>query len=82
MANLNLGQDVANKRERNRQLLIIWPNLAVKMCRYGSLINIYPSGTHLNHSPENVEKFFVFSLPQSWETNRKVCCSSLHDALA
>ena len=26
MANLNLGQDVANKRE-NRQLLRMWPNL-------------------------------------------------------
>ena len=27
MANLNLGQDVAIKREKDRQLLIKWPNL-------------------------------------------------------
>ena len=31
MADLNLGQDVANKRERDS-------------CRYGSLITINPSG--------------------------------------
>ena len=49
MANLKLGQDVANKREKKytdahiaAKFYPLW--LAVKMRRYGSLINIYPSG--------------------------------------
>ena len=49
---LNSSQDVANEREKNRQLLILWPNInpylrqAVKLYRYGSLININPFGLH------------------------------------
>ena len=44
MANLNLGQGVANKtkKKENRQLLINWPN-SIHLRRYGSLINIYLS---------------------------------------
>ena len=50
MANVNSGQDVANKRERKW-----WPNLiqikqAVGMRRYGSLININPSGSSREES--------------------------------
>ena len=38
MANLNLRQDVANKREKNRQLLKYWPNLfPIPSCRNASL---------------------------------------------
>ena len=49
MANLNLGQDVANKRERKKTAA----HMVAKSCplwqaawnpRYGSLININPSG--------------------------------------
>ena len=42
MANLNLGQDVANKKEK---INIAGHNSgqAVGMCPYGSLININPS---------------------------------------
>ena len=41
IANLHLGQDVANKRERN---LIQHSKLQECRNRYGSLININPSG--------------------------------------
>ena len=49
MADLNLGQDVANKRERKQAathvVAISYPlQQAVGMHRYGSLININPSG--------------------------------------
>ena len=52
MANLNLGQDVSNKRERKSTAAHIMAKsyplyLAVKMCRYGSLIDIYPSAETL-----------------------------------
>ena len=52
MANLNLGQDVANKRERKLTAANIMAKsyllyLAVKMCRCGSLINIKPSWRNL-----------------------------------
>ena len=62
MANLNSGQDVAIKRERNRQLhsysgRILYLYQAVGMSFYGSLININPlcsaSGNKSQH-----EKFF------------------------
>ena len=48
MANLNLGQDVANKTKRKQTTTHIVAKsyrlqLAVRMCRYGSLIKIYPS---------------------------------------
>ena len=48
MANLNLGQDVANKRERKKtaapKVIKSYPlQLGVKMRRYSSLININPS---------------------------------------
>ena len=48
MASLNLGQDVSNKRERKYTTAHIvaksYPlEQAVKMCHYGSLININPS---------------------------------------
>ena len=50
MANLNLCQDVANKRERKQRIAHIvaksyplWQ--AVRMRRYDSLININPSGS-------------------------------------
>ena len=48
MANLDLAQDVANKRERkyaaNRNCGQIWSSIASwRMRRYGSLINIHPS---------------------------------------
>ena len=47
MANLNLSQDVANKREKKETVAHIvakfYPlELAVKLYRYGSLININP----------------------------------------
>ena len=42
MANLNLGQDVANKRERSSYSDQILSSIA-KLCRYSSLININPS---------------------------------------
>ena len=47
MASLNLGQDVANNREIKLTAAHIAAKsylfyLAVKMCRYGSLININP----------------------------------------
>ena len=45
MANLNLGLDVANKRERVDKSYPLY--LAVRMPRYGSLININPSGTYV-----------------------------------
>ena len=46
MANLDLGQDVANKKRKKRDSCsysgqILSP---VRMHRYGSLININPSG--------------------------------------
>ena len=49
MANLNLGQDVANKRKRkytaaHRVATSCLLNQAAGMSRYGSLININPSG--------------------------------------
>ena len=51
MANLFLGQDVANKSERRQtaahivaKSYLLW--LAVRMRRYGSLININPSGLY------------------------------------
>ena len=52
MASLNLGQDVANKRERKQTAAHIVARsyslyLAVKMCRYGSLININPSAIRI-----------------------------------
>ena len=45
MANLNLGQDVANKGERKQTATHKFspPQLAVRMGRYGSLITINPS---------------------------------------
>ena len=48
MASLNIGQDVANKRERKETAVHIVAKsyplyLAVKMGRYGSLMNINPS---------------------------------------
>ena len=50
MASLNLGQDVANKRERKWSAAHIVAKsypllLAVGMRRYGSLINMNPSGS-------------------------------------
>ena len=45
MANLNLGQDVVNKRERKYTAAHL-VDLAVRMSRYGSLININPSGSN------------------------------------
>ena len=46
MVNLNLDQDVANKRDKeNRHLFKLWPNFiqqAVGMRCYGSLIIITP----------------------------------------
>ena len=49
MASLNLGQDVANKRERKYIAVHIVAKsyplyIAVRMRRYGSLIKINPSG--------------------------------------
>ena len=51
MASLNIGKDVANKRERKQTAAHIVTKsyplyIAVKMCRYGSLINIDPSALH------------------------------------
>ena len=46
MANLNLGQDVANKREREKIGRAGHTQLAKKMSRDGSLININPSGSN------------------------------------
>ena len=51
MANLNLGQDVANKRERKHtaahKVAKFYPlKLAERMRRYGSLITINPSIQH------------------------------------
>ena len=43
MANLNLGQDVANKRERKKTAAHLVTQ-AVGMHRYGSPFNINPSG--------------------------------------
>ena len=44
MTNLNLGQDVVNKRRENRHSWTSYPLIqAVGMRRYGSLININPS---------------------------------------
>ena len=43
MANFNLGQDVANKREKLDKSFPL--KQAVGMRRYGSLININPSGS-------------------------------------
>ena len=49
MANLNLGQDVANTRERKTAANIVAKSYsleqAVGMHRYGSLININTSGS-------------------------------------
>ena len=51
MASLNLGQDVANKRERKLTAAHVVAKsyplyLAVRMRRYGSLIKINPSDFH------------------------------------
>ena len=48
MANPNLGHDVANKKERKETAALIVAKsyplyVAVKICRYGSLINTNPS---------------------------------------
>ena len=46
MASLNLGQDVANKRER-KYIATYYPlYLVERMRRYGSLIKINPSGSY------------------------------------
>ena len=52
MANLKLGQDVANKRDRAKTAGHIVAKyytlqLAVRMCRYGSPIKINPSDQHM-----------------------------------
>ena len=62
MANLNLGQDVANERERKKtaahKVAIFYPLwLAVRMRRYGSLFNISPSGFFSSQKP-----FFATSI--------------------
>ena len=51
MANLNLGQDVANKMRKKIDSCsycgqILYLIAAVKLSRYGSLINIHPSDCH------------------------------------
>ena len=65
MANHNLDQDVANKRERQWTSAQLeaksYPlQQAVRMCRYVSLININPSAftqvMHLLDLPRNIER--------------------------
>ena len=78
MAILNLGQDVANKREKTTAAPIVaksyplWHN--VRMCRYSSLIKINPFGV----SPtlllgENVFKkiYFIEGRPSSHQLKIK-----------
>ena len=60
MANLNLPQDVAKKEKKKAiaapMVAKSYPlSLAVSMSRYGSLINIYPSGLSI--------KALFFTLP-------------------
>ena len=55
MANLKLGQDVDNKRERKQTTVHIgtksYPlQIAVKMCRQGSLIKINPSALKIRQA--------------------------------
>ena len=64
MANLNLGQDVANKRERKQTAAPLVAKShthkqAAGRSRYGSLININPSG--LSYRERKGKKFVNLS---------------------
>ena len=56
MANLNLGQDVVNKGER-KQTDSCLIQQTVWMLRYGSLININPSGLYYTHAKVHIRRY-------------------------
>ena len=73
MPSLNLGQDVANKRERKKRVAHIVAKpyplyLAVRMHLYGSLIKINPSAVVMPES-SSLDNHWLAHLSYEWNNS-------------
>ena len=75
MVNLNLGQDVVNKTKTASHIVAkLYPlQQVVRMRRYGSLINIYPSSTYVQSCRMRTDVIFTKSYQSlKWDFAAKV----------